>query len=160
MSTKDAIITLPRSIEGKIPHLLIARAPYYKKIVDGLTEGALVVLKGVGATSDIMDTAGAYELPQVLGIAARAAKKYDGFILLGCIIKGETDHYDFICQATMQGIIDIASRLGVCVGTGLLTCHTISQALARSGSGLSNKGSEAAAAALGQISIARYLGST
>ncbi len=105
-----------------------------------------------------MDVAGAFELPQVIRIALRGSKRFDGFIALGCIIRGETDHYEFICRATMQGIMNVALQFGIALGTGLLTCDTAAQAEARSGQDGHNKGAEAAAAALLQINAARSLG--
>ncbi len=158
MSTQDAELPRAPHLQGKPPHLLIVRAPYYRVVVDGLTVGARRILGDVGATSETLDVAGAYELPQVIRIALRGDRKFDGFIALGCILKGETDHYDFICQATMDGIMSLALQFGICLGTGLLTCDTIGQAEARSGQDGHNKGAEAATAALLQINAARQLG--
>ena len=160
MSTEDAELPKAPRVEGAPPHLLIVRAPYYRDIVDGLTAGAHRILAEAGATVDALDVAGAYELPQVIRIALRGNRRFDGFIALGCIVKGETDHYDFICKATMDGIMSVALQFGICLGTGLLTCDTIAQAEARSGQDGHNKGAEAAAAALMQINAARHLGAT
>ena len=158
MSTQDAELPKAPRVEGAPPHLLIVRAPYYRAVVDGLTDGADRILKEAGATAEVLDVAGAYELPQVIRIAMRGARRFDGFIALGCIVKGETDHYDFICKATMDGIMNVALQFGLCLGTGLLTCDTVAQAEARSGADGHNKGAEAAAAALLQINAARRLG--
>jgi len=79
-------------------------------------------------------------------------------VALGCIVRGETDHYEFICRATMEGVMSVSLQFGLCVGTGLLTCDTMAQAEARSGRDGHNKGAEAAAAALLQIGAARQLG--
>jgi 6,7-dimethyl-8-ribityllumazine synthase len=158
MSTQDAELPSAPPIQGPPPHVLIVRAPYYRAVVDGLTTGAARILGEVGATHEVLDVAGAYELPQVLRLAMRGSKRYDGFIALGCIIRGETDHYDFICKSTMDGIMSVALQFGMCLGTGLLTCDTAAQAEARSGQDGHNKGAEAAAAALLQINAARHLG--
>jgi len=158
MSTQDAELPSAPPVQGPPPHVLIVRAPYYRQVVDGLTQGAARILRDAGATHEVLDVAGAYELPQLLRIAMRGTKRYDGYVALGCVVKGETDHYDFICQATMQGILSVALQFGMCLGTGLLTCDTIGQAEARSGPDGHNKGSEAAAAALIQIDAARTLG--
>jgi len=158
MSTEDAELPRAPRVEGAPPHLLIVRAPYYRDVVDGLTSGAQRILQEAGGTFEVLDVAGAYELPQVIRIAVRGSKRFDGFIALGCIIRGETDHYDFICQATMHGIMNVALQFGIALGTGLLTCGTIAQAEARSGHDGHNKGAEAAAAALLQINAARALG--
>ena len=155
MSTEDAELPKAPVIEGAPPHLLIVRAPYYRDVVDGLSTGAARILAEAGATAETLDVAGAYELPQVIRIALRGNRRYDGFIALGCIVKGETDHYDFICEATMHGMMNLALQYGIAVGTGLLTVDTIEQAVARSGPDGFNKGAEAAAAALLQVNAAR-----
>jgi 6,7-dimethyl-8-ribityllumazine synthase len=129
-------------------------------VVDGLTTGANRILAEAGATAEVLDVAGAYELPQAIRIALRGSRKFDGFVALGCIVKGETDHYDFICKATMDGIMNVALQFGIALGTGLLTCDTIAQATARSNQDGHNKGAEAAAAALLQINVARRFGAT
>ena len=159
MSTQDAELPKAPRVDGAPPHLLIVRAPYYRDVVDGLTTGAQRILSEAGATAEVLDVAGAFELPQVIRIALRGHRKFDGFIALGCIVKGETDHYDFICKATMDGIMNVALQFGIALGTGLLTCDTIAQAEARSSQDGHNKGAEAAAAALLQINAARHLGS-
>jgi len=158
MSTQDAELPSAPRLEGPPAHLLIVRAPYYREVVEGLTKGAQRILDEAGATSEVLDVAGAYELPQVLRIAMRGTRRFDGFIALGCIVRGETDHYEFICKATMDGIMSVALQFGMALGTGLLTCDTIAQADARAGQDGHNKGAEAAAAALLQISAARRLG--
>ncbi len=158
MSTEDAPTPTAPTVEGPPPHLLVVRAPYYREVVDGMTEGVHAILSEAGATCQIIDVAGAFELPQALRIALRGTAKFDGYLALGCIIRGETDHYDHICRVTMQGLMDLALTYGLATGTALLTCDTMDQAAARSGKGSFNKGSEAAVAALLQIAIARQLG--
>jgi len=158
MSTQDAELPSAPKVDGPPPHLLILRAPYYRGVVDGLTTGAERILREAGATSEVLDVAGAYELPQAIRLALRGNQRFDGFVALGCIVRGETDHYDFICRATMDGILAVSLQFGICLGTGLLTCDTIAQAEARSGQDGHNKGAEAAAAALLQVNAARRLG--
>ena len=158
MSTQDASLPGAPKVDGAPPHLLIIRAPYYKGVVDGLTLGAERIVAEAGGTSEVLDIAGAYELPQAIRLAVRGNQRFDGFIALGCIVRGETDHYDFICRSTMDGVLNVSLQFGLCVGTGLLTCDTLAQAEARSGMDGHNKGAEAAAAALLQINAARRLG--
>ncbi len=158
MSTEDAPLPAAPHVDGPSPHLLLVRAPYYRAVADGLGDGATRILREAGATFEILDIAGAFELPQAIRIALRGAKRFDGFVALGCIIRGETDHYEFICRATMEGLMSVALQFGIALGTGLLTCDTLAQAEARSGADGFNKGAEAAAAALLQINAARRLG--
>jgi len=158
MSTEDAPLPAAPKVDGPSPHLLIVRAPYYRAIVDGLTDGATRILHDAGATFETLDIAGAYELPQAIRLALRGTTKFDGYVALGCIIRGETDHYEFICRASMEGLMHVALQFGIAMGTGLLTCDTQQQAQARSGPDGFNKGAEAASAALLQINAARRFG--
>ena len=156
MSTQDA--PTPTAPAMAPAHILLVRAPYYRDVVDGMTRGAERILADAGATHEVLDIAGAFELAQAIRIALRGKTKYDGFVALGCVIKGETDHYDFICRTSMDGLMQVALQYGLAMGTGLLTVADIGQATARSADDGHNKGAEAAAAALMQIAAARHLG--
>jgi 6,7-dimethyl-8-ribityllumazine synthase len=158
VSTEDAPLPAAPRIEGPPPHLLIVRAPYYRAVVDGLTDGAQRLLREAGATFEVLDVAGAFELPQAVRIAMRGAARFDGFVTLGCVVRGETDHYDHICRETMAGLMAVALQFGLCLGNGLLTVDSIGQAESRAAADGFNKGAEAAAAALLQIGAARRLG--
>ncbi len=157
MSTQDAPRPVAPRVEGGAPHMLVVRAPYYRDVVDGMTEGALRILGDAGATHEVLDVAGAFELAQAIGMAARggAGGGFDGYVALGCVVRGGTDHYDHICREALAGLMAVALRHGVALGSGLLTVHSIEQAVARSGADGHNKGAEAAAAALVQVSVAR-----
>jgi len=158
MSTQDAQLPVAPRLDGAAPHLLVLRAPYYRDIIDGMTDGVRAMLDDAHATYDMIDVAGAFELPQAVRIALRGRTRYDGFVVLGCVVRGETDHYDHICRVSMQGLMDVALQYGLALGTALLTVDTVAQAEARSGAGNLNKGAEAAVAALLQINAARKLG--
>ncbi len=158
MSTEDAAPVAAPEVTGPPPHLLIVRAPYYQAVVDGLTAGAQRIIAAAGASAEVLDVAGAFELAQAIRLALRGRTRFDGFVALGCVVRGETDHYQFICQASMQGLMDVALAYGIALGTGLLTVDTLGQAEARAGAEGPNKGAEAAAAALRQIDAGRRLG--
>ncbi len=158
MSTQDAKLPTAPDVPGPRPHLLLVRAPYYRQVVDGMTDGALRILREAGATHEVLDIAGAFELAQAIRIALRGTQLFDGFVALGCIVKGETDHYEFLCREAMAGLMNVALQFAVALGSGLLTVHTLAQAEARSAADGHNKGAEAAAAALLQIAAARRLG--
>ena len=158
MSTADAELPAAPKVNGPSPHVLVIRAPYYRAVADGLLTGAQRILTEAGATHEALDVAGAYELPQTVRLAVRGTQKFDAYVALGCIVRGETDHYDFICAAAMNGLMDVSLQFGLSMGVGLLTCDNIEQAEARSGQDGHNKGAEAAAAALLQINAARRLG--
>lgn len=170
MSTQDAPLPAAPVVAGAAPHMLVVRAPYYRGVVDGMTEGALRILGEAGATHEVLDVAGAFELPQAIGMAARGGagagvggvggpgRGFDGYVALGCVVRGGTDHYDFICRETMAGLMAVGLQFGLALGSGLLTVHSLEQAVARSGADGHNKGAEAAAAALGQVAVARRFG--
>jgi 6,7-dimethyl-8-ribityllumazine synthase len=158
MSTIDAKLPTAPTVMGPPAHMLLVRAPYYQDVVDGMTTAAIRMFTEAGATHEVIDVAGAFELAQTIRIALRGKQRFDGFVALGCVVKGETDHYDFICAASMNGLMDVALQYGIALGTGLLTVATIDQAVARSSADGHNKGAEAAAAALRQVDVARRLG--
>jgi len=158
MSTIDAPLPAAPAVPGTPPRLLMVRAPYYREVVDGMTRGAEHILLDAGATHEMVDVAGAFELSQAIRLVLRGPQRFDGFIALGCIVRGETDHYDHICRESMAGLMQVALQYGLAMGTGLLTVHDIGQAVARSGTDGHNKGAEAASAALRQVAIARQMG--
>jgi 6,7-dimethyl-8-ribityllumazine synthase len=158
MSTADAPLPAAPQVPGAPPRILLVRAPYYRDVVDGMTAGARRILDEAGATHDMLDVAGAFELAQAIRIALRGAGRFDGFVALGCVVRGETDHYDHICRESMAGLMHVALQYGIALGTGLLTVHDIGQAVARSRGDGHNKGAEAAAAALMQVAVVRRMG--
>jgi len=158
VSTVDAPLPAAPQLVGAAPHVLVVRAPYYREVVDGLSQGAARILGEAGCVQDVLDVAGAFELPQAIRIALRGTKRFDGFVALGCVVRGETDHYEYICREAMGGLMRVALQFGLALGTGLLTVDRLEQALARAGGDGHNKGAEAATACLLQIAAARRLG--
>ena len=158
MSTEDAALPAAPRVDGPPPHVLIVRAPYYQEIADGLLDGASRILREAGATFALVDVAGAYELPQAIRLALRGNQRFDAYVALGCVVKGETDHYDHICRETIRGLMSLSLQFGLALGQGVLTVHRLDQARARSSSNGHNKGAEAAAAALVQLHVARGFG--
>jgi 6,7-dimethyl-8-ribityllumazine synthase len=159
MSTQDAPDRGAARIDGPPPRILLIQAPYYAQVIAGMREGASRVLDEVGGTLDTVDVAGAFELPAALRMALLAPSlRWDGFLILGCVVRGETDHYTFICDAVCQGVMAIAASTGAAIGFGLLTVDTLQQAIARSSDDRHNKGAEAAHALLGQVALRRHWG--
>jgi 6,7-dimethyl-8-ribityllumazine synthase len=157
MSTADAPLPVAPHVPGAAPRILVISAPYYKQVVDGMMGAAREIFAQANADFTTIEVAGAYELPQALAIAVRVGRKFDGYIALGCVVRGETDHYDFICGSAMDGLMRVATDHAICLGTALLTVDTLDQALARSAETGANKGAEAAVACLKQIALARNL---
>jgi 6,7-dimethyl-8-ribityllumazine synthase len=154
VSTIDSPERAAARLEGPPARVLVIQAPYYADVVGGMLAGAAKVLRDVDAVLDVVDVAGAYELPAALRMAVRRGG-WDGFLLLGCVVRGETDHYSFICDAVCHGVMDISAETGVPLGFGLLTVDKLDQAVARSRDDRMNKGAEAAHALVGQIALAR-----
>jgi 6,7-dimethyl-8-ribityllumazine synthase len=157
LSTIDAVSRETPAVPGAPPRLLVIQAPYYEQVVGGMRRGAERVFADAGASADVVDVAGAFELPAALRMAqlSQTGSRFDGYLVLGCVVRGETDHYDHICRETCRGVMDIATETGAAIGFGLLTVDTLPQAVARSGEDRMNKGAEAAQALLGQVALRR-----
>jgi 6,7-dimethyl-8-ribityllumazine synthase len=155
MSSADAPLPQAPVLGGAAPRVLVVRAPYYRDVIEGMSWGAAEILRGSGAAHETLEVAGSFELPQAIALAARAGAGFDGYVALGCIVRGGTDHYDYICRGTIDGLMQVALAHGLALGSGVLTVHSIEQAVARSGRDGFNKGAEAAVACLLQIGAAR-----
>jgi len=141
----------------KKPHLLLVEAPYYTHIAALLREGAEKALVAAGATFEIVQVPGSFEIPGAIGMAAKAGGRYDGFVALGCVIRGETTHYDHICEETAHWLQVLAVEQGLPIGYGILTCENEAQALHRatpSGNGRDHGGA-AARACLAMVGVKR-----
>ena len=161
MSTIDGPKRDTVRIEGPPPRILLIQAPYYEEIVGGMRAGVERVVAEASGELDIVDVAGAFELPAALRMALDAedpAPRWEGFVLLGCVVRGDTDHYDHICREACSGVMNISTETGAAIGFGLLTVHNIQQAVQRSRDDRHNKGAEAAQAALLQVGLRRKWG--
>ncbi len=145
------VLDLP-AFDKKV-RLLIVVAPYYKDIADDLVAGAQGVAEKAGAVADVVEVPGALEIPTAIGIAARLAD-YDGFVALGCVIRGETTHYDTVCNDSSRALTLLGLQ-GVCIGNGILTVENRAQAVVRAETAGQNKGGGAAAAALHLVALSR-----
>ena len=144
-------LTLPKF--DKAVRLLIVVAPYYKDIADNLVTGARAIAAEAGAECDLVEVPGALEVPTAIGLAARMAD-YDGFVALGCIIRGETTHYDTVCNDSSRAL-SMMGLQGICIGNGILTVENRPQAEVRADPAGQNKGGGAAAAALHLVALSR-----
>ena len=136
--------------------LLIVAAPYYRAIVDGLITGACATAEAAGATVDLIEVPGALEIPTAIGMAGRLAN-YDGFVALGCVVRGETTHYDTVCNDSARGLTLLGLQ-ELAIGNGILTVESMEQAEVRADPNGQNKGGGAAAAALHLVALARKWG--
>jgi len=139
------------------PHILLVEAPYYAHISAELRRGAERALAAAGATHESLAVPGAFEIPAAIGLAARAGGRFDGFVALGCVIRGETTHYDHICAESARGLQDLAVRDGLAIGYGILTVENEAQALVRAAPDGRDKGGESVRACLALIELRRKL---
>jgi 6,7-dimethyl-8-ribityllumazine synthase len=141
------------------PHVLIVEAPYYAHISEELARGAIAALEAAGATYERVTVPGAFEIPAAIRFAVAAGASYDGYVALGCVIRGETTHYDYVCGESARGLQDLALAHGLAIGFGILTVENEAQALARARVDRKNKGGEAAQACLAMIALKKRYGS-
>jgi 6,7-dimethyl-8-ribityllumazine synthase len=137
-------------------HVLIVSAEFYPEISAELKAGAIAALKKAKATYDIVIVPGAFEIPGLIGFAIDG-KKYDGYIALGCVIRGETTHYDYVCGESARGLMELSLQ-GAAIGYGILTVENMKQAKARAKVNKGNKGKDATEACLRMIELKKTLG--
>ncbi len=133
--------------------LLIVVSPYYREIADNLIAGARGVAAQAGAVVDLIEVPGALEIPTAIGMAARSGR-FDGFVALGCVIRGETTHYDTVCNDSSRGLTLLGLE-GAAIGNGILTVENVEQAIVRAEPNGQDKGGGAAAAALHLVALSR-----
>ncbi len=143
-------------------HLLVIEARFYDDLSDELFRGALATLERAGATHDRVTVPGALEIPAAVSMALDAMEggdvHYDGFVCLGCVIRGETAHFDIVAQQSARALMDLSVSESLALGNGILTVENEAQAWARARVGEQNKGGAAAEAALAMIALRQQLG--
>jgi 6,7-dimethyl-8-ribityllumazine synthase len=139
------------------PNILIVEARYYAHIADYLLDGATAALSAGGASFERVTVPGALEVPPAILFAAKmsehAGKTYDGFVALGCVIRGETYHFEIVAGESARGLMDLGLQHGVCIGNGILTVENEEQALVRATPSGGDKGGDAARACLALINL-------
>ena len=142
-------------------HMLIVEARFYDVISDELLRGATRVLDAVGARYDRVTVPGALEIPAAVGIAVDAARRrrapYDGIVALGCVIRGETHHFEIVANESARALMDLAVKERLAVGNGILTVENEAQALVRARVEEGDKGGKAARAALTMVALKHTL---
>jgi 6,7-dimethyl-8-ribityllumazine synthase len=142
--------------------ILVVEARYYDAISDALLEGASDALRAFGAEFDVVSVPGAFELPAAIAFAEEgghrpAGVRHDGYIALGCVIRGETTHYDYVCGESARGLMTLSIEKGLAIGYGVLTVEDEAQAWARARISEGDKGGFAARACLDMIVLKRRL---
>lgn len=133
--------------------ILIVEARYYESISEDLLQGALDVLLKAGAKVTKVNVPGALEIPHVISYAEAAKAGYDGYVALGCVIRGETTHYDYVCEQSARALMDLAVDHQLAIGNGIITVENEMQAIARSKVDQKNKGGFAANAVIRMVNI-------
>ena len=141
-----------RRAPGERPHLLIVEARFYAEISDMLLTGATRALDEAGATFERVAVPGALEIPAAIRLAL-ASGGYDAFVALGCVIRGETSHYDIVAGESARGLMELALHHQALIGNGILTTHSSAQARVRADPDGKDKGGGAARAALALLQV-------
>lgn len=138
------------------PHVLLLEARFYAEISDMLAKGAIDVFNRYHLGYERVDVPGALEIPAALGMA-QASGKYDAYVMLGCVIRGETYHFEIVCHESARGITQLATQNGLATGNGILTVENYEQAVCRADPQDKDKGGDAARAALQLYSLREQL---
>jgi len=153
MSTRTENPTVRPAVDGvRGARILVVESRYYPDIADALISGAEREMTRNGATFERVVVPGAFEIP---GAIALAAERYDGFLALGCVIRGETTHYDYVCGESARGLMDLSIQKRLAIGYGIVTVNTMEQAKARAFIERGDKGGDCAHACLVMISLMR-----
>jgi len=153
MSTRTETPTArPPVADVQGARILIVESRYYAEIADALLQGAEREIAKNGAACERVEVPGAFEIP---GAIALAAGRYDGFVALGCVIRGETSHYDYVCGESARGLMDLAVHKRLAVGYGIVTVDDMEQARARAFTDRGDKGGDAAHACLAMVALGR-----
>jgi 6,7-dimethyl-8-ribityllumazine synthase len=136
-------------------HVLIVEARFYEDLADELVRGAIAAIEAAGSTYERLSVPGALEVAGAIVKAHRTAR-YDGYVALGVVLRGETTHYDIVASESARALMDLTLQ-GLSIGNGILTCETKAQAWSRARTGEMDKGGAAAQAALQMIAIDRLM---
>ena len=138
------------------PRWAIVAARFYEDLAELLIDGARRVFEEAGGTVEVHDVPGAFELPLAARYCADSGR-YEGVACLGAVIRGETDHYDYVCAETARGIQRVQLDTGVPCAFGVITCDNMEQALARAGGGKRHQGEDAARAVIAMAQLRERL---
>jgi len=145
------------------PHIMIVESRYYEEIAEELISSVIAELDQAGATYERFEVPGAFEIPgairfaiQSMSLYSATRRRFDGYIALGCVIRGETTHYDYVCQESARGLQDLALQYSLALGYGILTVENRAQAMARARRSEQDRGGHAARACLRMVELKRH----
>ena len=139
-------------------HFLIVEARFYADIADAQLAGAQSALNAAGASFEHASVPGALEIPVAVAMAAASQQHFDGYVALGCVIRGETTHYETVCSESARGLMNLAIAESLAIGNGILTVEDEAQAWERADAARKDKGGDAARAAVSLAMFRKRLG--
>ena len=139
-------------------HFLIVEARFYADISDLQLVGAKSALRAAGGSFEHVSVPGALEIPVAIAMAAASQQHFDGYVALGCVIRGETTHYETVCSESARGLMDLAVAENLAIGNGILTVEDEAQAWERADAARKDKGGDAARAAISLSTLRRRFG--
>ncbi len=139
-------------------HFLIVEARFYADIADLQVVGAKTALRAAGVSFEHVSVPGALEIPVAIAMAAASQQHFDGYVALGCVIRGETTHYETVCSESARGLMDLAVAENLAIGNGILTVEDEAQAWERADVARKDKGGDAARAAISLATLRRRFG--
>lgn len=140
------------------PKILIVEARFYEDIADALADAAAGEVERRGGTCERAAVPGAFEIPGTIAFAEEGGQTFDGYVALGCVIRGETSHYDYVCGESARGLMNLSLERRLAIGYGIITVDNRDQAWARAGGAKGNKGADAALACMDMIDLKRRFG--
>lgn len=163
MSSTDKQPRAPLNFDEP-PHIMLIESRFHTDVADMLKQGAIAELNKIGATYEVYEVPGALEVPAAIQFSVRgldfytARKRFDAYVALGCVIRGETSHYDIVAGESARGLMDMATKHTLCVGNGILTVENKEQAIERADPDKMDKGGDAAYAALSMLQLKSRFG--
>ena len=139
-------------------HFLIVEARFYTDIANAQLAGAKSALNNAGASFEHVAVPGALEIPVAIAMAATSQQHFDGYVALGCVIRGETTHYETVCLESARGLMDLAIAKNLAIGNGILTVEDEAQAWERANASQKDKGGDAARAAISLALLQKRFG--
>jgi 6,7-dimethyl-8-ribityllumazine synthase len=139
-------------------HFLIVEARFYAALADAQAAGAIAALQSAGCSFERVSVPGALEIPAAIAMAHSGDRHFDGYVALGCVIRGETSHYDTVCNESARGLMNLALAENIAIGNGILTVENEDQAWARADLARKDKGGDAARAAMAMAMMRREFG--
>lgn len=140
-----------------MPHVMIVCSPYYKDVAQKLLAGTKAALDKAGYGYEVFEVPGALEIPLAIKMGAQSGARFDAYVALGCVLRGETSHYDIVCNESARGLTQLALDHDLVIGNAILTCENMDQAIVRADPAQKNKGADAVLAVVSLMELKKNL---